>query len=618
VSYLGPLRLHFSGQFQADVSTINNDVRHYDNDTFDPKCQATQKNTGSSVFRFVGCRVTMVGYADGTTSRRDSVVGLSIGDAPARVAGKIVDLDPQQQLVSELWGLIVRLTDGKQDFFSGPYTVSPFCDMWWARAQAPGMGGDMAATSFYQSVIGPVTWNDARRSRFLRELRAACGKARLLSIKFNVDGYCMDMTKPNCTLGRVTGTIGPATADEPRRYIAGRQLLPKLVQTQPAVKMNFMPAVVDAKAKRVYADFGNALPTARPAGPLANVGKVQLGWLDRRDHFHAIGSVPYLQKEWYLRTAGVHAFRLTSRQLTAVRKNRLAITQNGTTVLRENDDGLFARADQFVFRLQPGESADVELRATRYGEPLANAKIYVFHDSSGLQPAANPKDPHGTPPPFGVPRRAMRFPRLVKTDRRGRVKFKIKGNAPGNPRGYIDGQVYGIRYILADLYDRIDDGNWTFGWNPSDFLSVLVFDEYEAPKRPTWSRLQPIFQQYDNLYPVMGHIINLGRYDSVVHHARLLAFAFRLPLEDPNHMPVTRDLSNAKRDAILRFLARPLPGKEWISHLPSPPAETAAFAAAMADLRNAIAIAAGITPQHGSKTFAVYTRGEVEEPSLTD
>lgn len=611
MSYLGPIRLHFSGKFQADVSTINNDVRHYDNATFDPACLSGQKNAGTSIFRFVGCKVTMVGYADSTTSRRDPAVGLSIGDATARVAGKIVDLDPQQQLVSELWGLIVRLTDGKHDYFGGTFDVSPFCDMWWARAQQ--QGADMAATSFWQSVISDVTWgDDAKRSRVLRELRAASSER--LSIKFNVDGYCMDTKSPDCMMGRVAGTIGPAYADEPRRFVIGRHLLPQLANAQPAVKMNFMPAVVDTDTKRIYADFGNALPTARPGGPLENMGKLQLGWLDDRNKFHSLGKVAYQRKEWYTQTAGVQAFPLTKRELTAVGRRRLAIAQNGTPILQENYDGLHARADEFTFRLQPGDSVNAEIHATRYGQPLANARLFVFHDSSGLQPAANPNHPHATPPQFGVPKKALRFARTLKTDARGRAVVTIKSSPPGNPRGYIDGQVYGIRYILAALYERIDKGGWTFGWNPSDFLSVLVFDAYEAPENPTWKDLQPIFKQYGNLYPVMGQIIDLSSYLHVVLHKRLLAFAFALPLHDPNHMPVTRDLSIAKRDAILHFLARKYPplgrGK------PSLPAASIATAVAMAiaEARQAAAAAAGVTPESGSKTYAVHTRGEVESP----
>lgn len=36
MSYLNRLRLAFTGSFQADVSTVNNDVRHYDNASFQP------------------------------------------------------------------------------------------------------------------------------------------------------------------------------------------------------------------------------------------------------------------------------------------------------------------------------------------------------------------------------------------------------------------------------------------------------------------------------------------------------------------------------------------------------------------------------------------------------
>ena len=39
MSYLNPLRLHFAGQFQANVSTVNNDAAHYDNAAFLPQYQ---------------------------------------------------------------------------------------------------------------------------------------------------------------------------------------------------------------------------------------------------------------------------------------------------------------------------------------------------------------------------------------------------------------------------------------------------------------------------------------------------------------------------------------------------------------------------------------------------
>ena len=121
MSYLDRLRLTFFGDFQADVSTVNNDVRHYDNAAFEPRfqdpAQGTVENgwwhpTGSNAFRLLACRVRRVHLADGTVTGDptvDPAAGLRIGGSAQRVSGKLVDLDPQWQLASQIWGLEVRL-----------------------------------------------------------------------------------------------------------------------------------------------------------------------------------------------------------------------------------------------------------------------------------------------------------------------------------------------------------------------------------------------------------------------------------------------------------------------------------------------------------------------------
>jgi hypothetical protein len=53
------------------------------------------------------------------------------------------------------------------------------------------------------------------------------------------------------------------------------------------------------------------------------------------------------------------------------------------------------------------------------------------------------------------------------------------------------------------------------------------------------------------------HLVDLGDYDSVVRHLNILRLAFELPIEDPNHMPVTRDLSDARRNMILEWINSP-------------------------------------------------------------
>ena len=71
MSYLNNTRLVFSGRFQSDVSTVNNDVEHFNIDTFELNDQDFGQGTtngwwnpcGSGAFRLIDCKVTEVGLA---------------------------------------------------------------------------------------------------------------------------------------------------------------------------------------------------------------------------------------------------------------------------------------------------------------------------------------------------------------------------------------------------------------------------------------------------------------------------------------------------------------------------------------------------------------------------
>jgi hypothetical protein len=88
-----------------------------------------------------------------------------------------------------------------------------------------------------------------------------------------------------------------------------------------------------------------------------------------------------------------------------------------------------------------------------------------------------------------------------------------------------------------------------------NYISILVFSRKDVPDVPTWYRdIQQLFTQYGNLYPIMGkYVVNLSDYHDVVQRIRILALAFSLPIEDPNHMPVTRDLGAGDRATILKW-----------------------------------------------------------------
>jgi hypothetical protein len=552
MSYLDPVRLHFAGRFQADVSTVNNTTQYYNNDTFEEQYAQSGgawNPTGGAAWRLVDCVVTRVCYGDGTSTTDpavDHVVGLRVADANARVAGKLVDLDPQQQMCSEIWTLLVRLTDGITDYFGGPFETTAFTNL-WRRATEPGHPIQQPLSAIYQSVIA-AKWGDTESSRFLRELRKAA-KDDLLSIKFNVDGYDRDSSIPTFGTGRIVGTIGPADADEPHHFILGRQLGPRDPRTY------YMPCACEPKARLLTADFGNSVQTKKPGGEVKNNGTLSIGWIDSATkQFKSIGDAPYTSSGWYPSTAGVESFPLSDVAAAALKSSPVAVAINGIVVAQENYDGWYVRADDFVHRLSPGDTVDVQLYATRYGDLQDNAPIVVKLDPGRLQIQVGPGDP-----PVGTPDILGGFdPDTPIIAKKGRATLSITAGNPHNPRGYVDGQVYGVRPLPQALAATpLPAGGWV---NPWDFISLLVFDDYEIDE-PTWyGGMQWIFTQYGHLYPLMDRIVDLTDYDSVVANAGLLTFAFSLPETDPNSMPVTRDLSPKKRAAVLRWLENPLLG----------------------------------------------------------
>jgi hypothetical protein len=110
-----------------------------------------------------------------------------------------------------------------------------------------------------------------------------------------------------------------------------------------------------------------------------------------------------------------------------------------------------------------------------------------------------------------------------------------------------------------------------YPFNPWDYISFLVWDEFRADP-PTWHGcLQPVFQQYANLYPIMDRFLDLSSYDSICSNVVPLKIAFSLDADDPNLMPVTRDLSASKRKAILTWLNDLKDGKPLLGDPPPGP-----------------------------------------------
>ena len=487
-----------------------------------------------------------------STPADDMVIGLSVRESGDRSGAKIVDLDPEQQGVSMLFGLTICLVEASGHvLMQGEFEPAAFYDL---RANRSTGGGDAGRSAYFQSVLTNVVWGDVTTSPCLTQLKQASSSGQL-SIRFITDGYRTG--GPMRGYGRVVGTIGPYLADEPRTFIAGRHLQ---VQTDgPPKPPEFSQAdcVVDAARRKLLVDVGNLLKVDA-TGDFSDIGEISLE-VGSGAAAANLGTLSYKGPGTYAATAGIFELpvgrTLTDGEHAAVAQKplRLMVRPPGAATSSifgaERDDGVYLRAEQFVLRLEPGESKQTDLVATRFGMPFANATP---------QAAAVPFSSEDNLP---LPDVAV----VSKTDAKGRARLTVTGIDPGNPRKFIDGLVYGV---VCALEESQTDLGVTINAE-RNFISVLNFDPFPDIASPGWDDVREIFKKYGDLYPrphgpsayapfnglpPSRPVVNLADRDSVTKFARRILWAIELPIEHPSHMPVTRDLSAGKRKRLIAWL----------------------------------------------------------------
>lgn len=558
MSYLSIPRLIFAGKFQADPSTVNNDPEHFNTAKFRSNYQMFGQGAtngwwnpqGTGAWRFQDCRVTRVIYSNGTSCddpNVDPIVGLSVNGAESRVEGKLVDLDSEQQMVSEIWGFRVVIGSVLKGLgLGGDFLVSPFADIWTRYPQGE---PDSFFGAFYQSVLEGVQSAGLEKSPYLKELLSDKSFQGKLSIKFNVDGFDDEDTSPTFTYGRVVGSIGLYIPGEPKRFVAGRRIAPGAP--------NVNTAYAQIKDSVLTLDLGNSLPTQSAGGPIVSQGQLYAALLPPApDKPVLLGEIRYQDPDWYEKTSGIVTLPLSDEQVKLSSKLPLGIVQSSQLPYQApllSEIPQWVRADEFVFRLNPGDSVTTTLYALQFGAPLSSQQLSVNYDASAMV-SQTVQGPVPGPEKVGEPTKVLQIsPQQLTTGADGTLALTITAGDPGHPRQYIDGQVYGITYGLGNSAPP-----WGSVQNPSDFLNLVVYSGYKIPEKPTWLRdVRPIFQQYADLYPVMKPIVDLSDFGSILSRRRLLQHVFNTPIADPNYMPVTRDLSRNKQQMLLKWLERP-------------------------------------------------------------
>ena len=572
--YLDSPRLVFSGDFQADVSTVNNDVRHYDVSTFEPRFQEPRSGSmlngwwnpnGGATFQFVDCNVKQVVYQDGsvaTDSSADAMVSKLVATADGRSAGKMVDLDPQMQMTSELWGIAIRFysPDGGT-LLEGDLLHTGFRDLQVRQFAEQGRNGQPLGAT-WSSILQNVRWGEPRQSRLLDELRES-SEDETLSVQLNGFGYYYAHNDGRFSMARLLGVVGPYRSDEPKNFAPARRLigLPGASGSQQFMFSNF-----HVNNRNLTVDLGMSFPLLDPLGKLQDVGRLRVAvaknaltpqpstamTLPASDST-VVGTVDYSDANWLDRTAGIVSFQLNAADAAELSQHQLVLLGDGSggndqVLACETTNGLSVRADQNVQRIDPGETKSVDFYAYQWGKPLENANLTVSvarpSQSGG---GSGPNQPTAPIPLNNHPADKLTFDANLQTPANGKVTLDITGAAPGNPRGYLDGQVYVLPYQL--------DGLPTSQQYSLDAVFVHLRDEFAIPATPVWDDIVEIMTQFGNLYPLMSrHIVDLANREAVLQHRKILLFAFTQKLEDPLYMPVTRDLSENKRKTIVKWL----------------------------------------------------------------
>jgi hypothetical protein len=547
MSYLDLPRLHFAGFFIADPSTINNDIDNY-NEPTTGRMDPSWNPYGSHTWALDGAEVTGFEDRDGKIhTSGDPLIGAGLVNAGNGMPGKLVDLDTDQQGRTQLYGfrIAIELGEGKQAL-NGTFLDSGYLtNLWFGRVV--GGSGDQAAGGSFQSLLSPNAWGDISGSPLLQQLRAAAVDG--LSIRISTFGYDDSSSSTHFTRGRMTGSIGPWSKTEPM-HIGGNRLfaVPLDPKGKPISRMWNAPAKIDVARKKLIVDFGNAIPESSAGGPPADLGTMRAALFPASGDPILLGTAPIdYSAEHYRVTAGITEIDLTPDQITAAGTTPLGIlTSKGKgmpvtigkktwrTGLKEAGNGLYAAFDQASIRMEPSETTPVDLYAWAFGAPAVGMQLPLQ-----LVPGGSTWN--------NDPASALQFPGSATISAAGTAQVILNASNPTpkpEQRKNVDGQVYFI------------GGPWTpttelFEGAP---LSVKIANSMTPVQSPTWTDVQPILYQYYVLYGYMASIVNLSNYASVKESAQQVRAVLLLPISDPHHMPVTRDMSKDARRMIIQWI----------------------------------------------------------------
>ncbi|MEA2338154.1 MAG: hypothetical protein QOE82_2161, partial [Thermoanaerobaculia bacterium] len=540
----------------------------------------------------VGARVTTPGP---DTQKQDGKGGLY--GFP-----KIVDLDPNMQFRTELYGIRMYVDIEGGGGFSGELAVAPqLRDLWFGRGNG-GIDGVQIAVGTWHQRLTNLTWtNPTAPSPVYDALRERSSAG--LDVKIGVDLFqtfrADEFSVGNrFGYGRLVASIGAATADEPAQLVPGRRLytprtfdtelaqgaqsapkrLGKFEFTRQAAEegMNTAEAlgdvatgadwnrtdfrVCDLQGGRslLIMDLFNSAPlTTTEDGKFDTGGNVTVGWLDGTPLKNGAIAFNYsppdadtrkLKDVFWPTDAAIFQIELTADERKKISNTPIAIQAGGTTVVRENTNGIYLNIERASVRLEPNQGAEFEVFSYEFGQPSAKLpagltlQTQLYDD--GKQ-TANPTTIFSVSTPAFV--RPGCFRMSLKT---GPAQTLTPLRVP------LDSflcflAASGSGYLVGEAMTLAPDT----GPPTPPFLTLLFWQNHKVVDKPTWvPNIQPLMAMYARLFPGMKSILDISSLPTVTANAAVLKNRFERQRSDPGFMPVSRDMSPATVDMMLRFL----------------------------------------------------------------
>jgi len=601
MSYLDFPRITFAGSFLANPGTINNAaINYYAYENPDPfmKGSPTQSPfsnaanfpkayrqyvpaagsswnpTGIAQYQFDGMIQSFLGPGGEPFSGLEGATVSTIVESGSSV-GKLVDLDTNQQTLTQLFGLVVQLAlqDGTVVFTAQmsqeameANQLPVLTDLWFVKI--PPIPGDTVASGTFQWILDEIVWSqDASLPPAVAALKEHYGQR--ISIKINVDRYSLPLPLPSLTEparphhGRVVGALGPVSLGEPFSFVVGRRFEP-LEGSQ-----YWVGSFVLGDDNHVLTlDLGNSIPTQLDGTPLNLDQQFVAGTKSDGGILQPFvnGKNIPVTLDSYENYAGIVSFKLMPDEADRLQKGPLylwlAKKSSSQTVLKENDDGWFVKPELSTSRMSAGDTLKIKFWTIQRGvlsDNYQHAPQLTRLNPNSLamsQPSPYPLNLNGS----GKPSDGLTIGKFKKETVDGKTEVGI---------GFIEVTANTItihhdklptfrQWAGSQVYFL--GGDWRkmgLPINPGvsiGFTILLWVKKEDLPEFPTWNDVKNLLGGYAAIYPGMRGILNIGAQAIVDENAETIRTLMSKHVYDPGYMPVTRDMSPADTQLVIRYL----------------------------------------------------------------